>query len=326
MAMPDPRKIVIDLDPCIGSAVAAIVAMLDPKLDVVAITTTRGAASWEAAERFATALIAAIDPPKWPRVGFADRSRDWVERPDCVPVRDFELLNGEFGLGDSRPEAASPHHRKESSRLIIDSVCTDKDEVTVVTLGTLENVAACQVDPEFIEHVAGLVCLVGSVAVGGDATAAAEQNAFLNPDAARTVLRMPVTRLIVPLDVSQQPQFTLKQLEKFDARTGQAWSFVADLLKSAFRGQRRRFGEEGVRIHELAAIAAISEPKLFEMRRWHVDVELQGEITRGATVFDRRRRMDTSESWEFGTPVHVATEVDAQGVIDYAMRVLGDAG
>jgi inosine-uridine nucleoside N-ribohydrolase len=73
---------------------------------------------------------------------------------------------------------------------------------------------------------------------------------------------------------------------------------------------------EGVELRELVALAAVAQPGLFRLQSMPIDVETEGQLTRGATVCDRRRRTGQRAR------VQVATEFDVQGVIDYMTRLL----
>src|SRR5229473_8661662 len=61
------RKMIIDLDPGIGDAVAALLAMLDPQIDLLALTATAGRVSGKLATRNLHGIVGLVDPPKWPR-------------------------------------------------------------------------------------------------------------------------------------------------------------------------------------------------------------------------------------------------------------------
>lgn len=320
------RQVIIDLDPGIGSALAATVAMLDPALDVLALTSTRGCASPEAVDRFVAGLLAAVDPPKWPRIGYAESVAEWVERPACPLTSDFELLNGKYGLGELHPQENTLHKRRDSARVITELVKAAPHDITVVTFGSLENVAA-SFDrlAEFGELVGGLVCLGGSVAVGGDATAAAELNVFLNPEAARRVITQSIIPQWLTLDVTRSVSISLEQAQKMITGVSPAAEVLRDLLKFAFRAQRQRHGVEGIALQEVFAVAAVAHPELFEYQRLPCDVELTGEVTRGCTVFDRRNRGLVDPEQRAGGQVQVAVKVDVQGVHDYVCRVLANA-
>ena len=67
-----PQKLIIDADPGIGDALAIAIALADPELDVIALTAVGGAVSAVQAGRNLHALLEAIDPPKWPRIGQAE--------------------------------------------------------------------------------------------------------------------------------------------------------------------------------------------------------------------------------------------------------------
>jgi purine nucleosidase len=64
---------------------------------------------------------------------------------------------------------------------------------------------------------------------------------------------------------------------------------------------------------------AAAHPELFETREMGGDVETQGELTLGATVFDRRQ----AQKWR--SNAEVAVSMDANGVRDYILRTLAEA-
>jgi inosine-uridine nucleoside N-ribohydrolase len=79
----------------------------------------------------------------------------------------------------------------------------------------------------------------------------------------------------------------------------------------AFRASHQHLGLEGIRLSEVVALAAISQPRFFTRESMTVDVETRGELTRGMTVFDRRG----IQQWQ--TNIDVLVDVDTQGVLDY---------
>jgi inosine-uridine nucleoside N-ribohydrolase len=91
---------------------------------------------------------------------------------------------------------------------------------------------------------------------------------------------------------------------------------ISGMIPHAMRESRQRFGQEGVVLPELVALAAVTQSRLFEREAMLVDVELAGELTRGCTVFDRRNIM----RWQAN--IDVLTAVDPQGVYDYLTRLL----
>lgn len=310
------RKLIIDVDPGIGDAIAAVVAMLDPELDVLALTATPGCVSGEQATTNLQAIVEQLDASKWPRVGAASPS-SVLEVDDVPALRNLRALNGPTGLGDWQFQVAELHHRKESSKLLIDLVRTYPYQVTLLTLGPLFNVsAACERDPEFLGLLEGLYCLGGAVSDGGDVTAAAEFNVFLNPEAARNVLRGPERKMLIPLDVTNKVTLTFEHFNRLQESSSRGARFLQRLLPYAFRAHHQYLGMEGILLREVVALAAVAQPQLFKSRRMSLDIETSGDLTRGMTVFDRRPFLA-------GDPnIEVATDVEAQGVLDYLLKVL----
>lgn len=308
------RKLMIDLDPGIGDAAAAVLAMLDPEIDLLALTATAGSVTGKVATRNLHGIVAQVDPAKWPRIGTAELAPA-ARRPHLS--RELEELNGPTGLGDLEIFAPELHHRHESSKLMIDIVRDNPYQVTLLTLGPLTNVAAaCERQPDFLSQLAGLVCLGGSVISPGDATAVAETNVYLDPEAARTVLGSPEVKTLVPLDATNAAMITFENFNRISVGESRGALFLKQLLPFYFRAHHQFLGIEGMRLREVVALAHVARPALFRIQPLEVDVELKGELTRGMTVFDRSAQSSGK------TNASVLVEVDAQGVVDYMTALL----
>lgn len=309
-----PKKLIIDVDPGIGDAIAIIAALLDPELDVLALTATSGCVSGSTATRNLQTIVEQLDIPKWPRIGSA-ASAEPQSDSDLAPrsaLRLLEKLNGPTGLGDHAAEVAELHHRRESSKLLADLVREEPNAITLLTLGPLQNiVAACERSQDFLNQLSSCVCLGGSLAVGGDVTAAAEANILLAPEAARSVIRSNATKLFIPLDVSNKVLLTMEEVQRLGSGKSRASQFLHRLFHYSLRAHHAHLGMESLQVREVVALAAVARPQLFRTELVHLDVELRGDLTRGMTVYDRRL-------YEAAAPnTSVAVDVDAAGVIDY---------
>ena len=314
------QKILIDADPGIGDAVAIALALVDPDVDVVGVTACCGVVSEASATHNLQAIVDAIDPPKRPRIGHATAELDldlWISR-DCVDMR---LLNGTGGLGDSPFPTSDLHHRHEAAKLMVELARNHPYELTIVTLGPLTNVAmAIDRAPDFLDLIKGIVCQCGSIAVGGDITAAAEFNVFAHPEAARTVLGASCTPTIVPLDVCVQPVLTFEQFTRLEqSASNSIVQFFNSILPFGFRAHHEHLGLEGFPLREVSALASVTNPRLFSSTEMAVNIEIMGDYTRGATVFERRSTRRSRAH------IDVVTEVDSQGVIDYLSQVVRTA-
>ena len=315
---PLANKLIIDADPGIGDALAIALALMDPDLDLVAVTATAGCGCGQDATRNVQVILDWLDPPRLPRLGSSHAEQTRVHAGLGTESIDPAVLNGSTGLGNCELRVAELHHQHESAKLIIDIVRTHPHEVTLLTLGPLTNVElAFERAPELPGLLKELVCLGGAVESGGDMTASAEFNIFADPQAARNVLRSRATKLLVPLDTSSRVVLTFDQ---FDRLVGGCSSRLVGLLQGllpfAFRAHHEHLGQEGIRLHELVALCAITRPNLFESRAMVIDVETRGELTRGMTVFDRRG----IRQWQ--TNIDVLHDLDMQGVLDYFSRIV----
>ena len=302
------RKVIIDCDPGIDDAVALCLAFFDPSLDVLATTACGGNVSPAQATRNAQVVLEQLDPPRFPRLGAANEH--------SCPAADARHIHGDDGLGDTGFEVSQLHHPHPSEKLICDIIRAAPDEVTIVALGPLTNIAsAFGRDPELPMQVDRIIMLGGTLTGPGNITAAAEFNIYSDPSAARMVFRSRTTKTLIPLDVSRQIILTLDMLDQLPGESTNTGAFLHRILPPMFRAYRQ-LGQERVHLHDAVAILATIYPELFEMVEMAGDVETNGELTTGATIFDRR----PCPTWR--SNMEVATAVDAPAVTDRLLRGL----
>ncbi|MCE9545075.1 MAG: nucleoside hydrolase [Planctomycetia bacterium] len=308
------RKVILDVDPGVDDALAVCMALFDPRLEVVAVTAVAGNVSAEQATRNVQTIIEQIDPPRLPRIGCA-------REPDNGRSADGRHIFGADGMGNADFEVAELHHIHPAEKVICDEVRAAPDSVTILALGPLTNIArALDRDPELASIIGRIVIRGGAVKVGGNVTAAAEFNMFCDPESAHRVFRSPMTKTLVPLDVTNPIIMTYAQLDELPPDTTPAGRLLRRMLPHCFRSHRAEFGLEGMRIHEPVALAALLHPELFQAESMFGDVETRGELTMGATVLDRR----TGRKRERPN-MEVLTEVDVVGVMDCILRGLRGA-
>lgn len=307
-----PRKIILDMDPGVDDAVALCLALADPELEVVAVTATGGNVGPEQATRNVQAIVERVDPPRWPRIGAAD---------PLQPLRtDARDLHGPKGLGGVDVAVAEKANRHLSVKVIADEARNAPGEITLICTGPMTNAAAVLTrEPDVAEALRRVIVLGGSVAAGGNVTAAAEFNVYCDPGSAREVYRSGATTLVVPLDVSRELVVGFDLLELVRSRPTRTAALLSEILPGFYRAYRERLGMEGVCLHDVAAVLAASQPSLFTTELMYGDVETTGELTFGATVFDRRSRPDRQPNLE------VATNVDADAARDALLTGLGRA-
>ncbi len=307
------RKVILDVDPGIDGAVALAMALFDPRLDVVAVTAVGGNVSASQATRNVQAIIEQLDPPRWPRIGAASE-------PERAPITDRRDLHGPDGLGGANFVTAELHHRHSSEKVLTDELRSSPDQVTILTLGPLTNIAAVlRRDPGLAGQIGHLMMSGGAVRVSGDVTPTAEFGIFCDPMSARMAFRSRATKTLVPLDVTQQVAFTYGHLDQFPDESSRVGRLLRKVLPFAFRAHHQRLGLEHIFLPDAVTVAALQHPELFQVQSLGGDVETTGELTAGSTVFDRR----VSPEWRGN--MEVALEIDPMAIMDVVLRSLAEA-
>lgn len=303
------RKVILDVDPGIEDAAALCIALGEPSLEVVAVTATAGVVTPDQATLNVQAIVEQLDPPRWPRLGTAS--------PEQLIRRDGPHLYGTNGLCGTHFDVARRHHQHLSVKVICDEVRTAPGEVTIVATGPLSNIAAAlQQQPDLASLVGHLIILGGTLGAPGNVTAAAEFNMYSDALAARTVFHSQITKTVIPLDITNRVTLNLDLLEKLpngDSATGE---LLRKLLPGAFRAYRQQLGMEGIHLHDTVAVVAAMRPELFTVERMYGDVETEGMLTYGATVFDRRHQPDSQPNMD------VAVDMDTKKVTECILRGL----
>ncbi len=307
-----PRKVILDMDPGVDDAMGLCLALADPSLDVVAVTASGGNVSPRQATLNVQTIIEQVDPPRWPRIGAAT--------PDQVLRTDARHLVGEDGFCGAHFNVAELHNRHTSVKVLADEIRASPGELTIIATGPLSNLASVlQAEPDLATEIGHLIILGGSVGGPGNITAAAEFNIYCDAESARQVFRSHVTKTIVPIDVSRRVMLELDVMDRLKKQSGRTAAFLAKILPGAFRLQRQWLGVEALYIHDVVAVVAAIRPELFTTEPMHGDVETCGELTLGATVFDRRRVSDNRPNME------VAIDLDVRGVKDFIAQTLAAA-
>jgi purine nucleosidase len=306
------RKIILDVDPGVDDAIALCLALGDPALDVVAVTATGGNVLPEQSTMNVQAIVEQLDPPRWPRLGTA--SRDQMLRADA------RHMFGANGLCGAHFAVARRHHEHSSVKVICDEVRSAPGEVTIIATGPLTNIAAAlRQQPDLASLVGHLIMIGGTLGVPGNVTAAAEFNIYCDAEAARAVFHSQVTKTLVPLDLTSRVTLSFDLLEKIPDGGSRRGELLRQILPGAFRAYRQHLGVEGLQLHDSVAIVAALAPELFTTEQMYGDVEIDGTLTYGATVFDRRRQPENRPNMD------VAVEMDTAAVTDCIVRRLTNA-
>ncbi len=302
------QKVVLIVDPGIDTAFAVALALFDPRLEVLALAPTAGNIQAQQATINVHTLVGQLDPPRWPRLGAA------------LPVRyeiDGTKLHGADGLGNAQFPEVSLHAPSPSDKLLVELVNKHPNDVTIVCLGPLTALQrALHREPTFPQRVHRVIALGGSWREPGNATAMAEFHFYCDPEAAREVLHSKLPITLIPLDVMRKLVFSPKDLLELPRPQSRVATFLRKIVPYGIRASSNLYGTEGFHMKDVMGVAALTLPGAFKSKSMHVDIETQGELTRGVSVIDARATPACKPNVEF------AVDVDAPAVRDYMFNVL----
>jgi inosine-uridine nucleoside N-ribohydrolase len=313
------KRVIIDTDPGVDDALAILLALRSPELRVEALTTVNGNVSLEQATKNAALLMGLLDPK--PRPILAQGAARPLKK---VPFR-AQFVHGSNGLGDldrfrtpdgsyRYPRPDLPPQIPDATEVILDLLKRYPDELTLIALGPLTNVAkALAADKRCMKMLRELIIMGGAIRVPGNVTPAAEFNIFVDPHAAYRVFKAGIPITLVPLDVTQKVLLEFGEMANLSREMEPPLGmFVSDTTAKAMEHLEQLKGIAGIYLHDPLAIGVSIRPSLVKVTPLHVQVVTCGGITEGMTLADLRPiRDDLKEQ----PNIHVALEVDAVGFL-----------
>ncbi|OOY20516.1 nucleoside hydrolase [Thioclava sp. DLFJ5-1] len=289
------RKIIIDTDPGQDDAVAILLALASPDLEVLGITCVAGNVPLPLTSKNARVVCELAGRTDVPVYAGCDRplARDLVTA---------EYVHGKTGLdGIELPEPQMPLQDQHAVDFLIETLRAHRaGSITLCPLGPLTNIAtALQRAPDIAEKIAEIVLMGGAYFEVGNTTPAAEFNIHVDPQAAEIVFKSGVPLVVMPLDVTHKALTTRARIEAFrnlGTRVGHAVASWTDFFE---RFDMAKYGSEGAPLHDPCVIAYLLKPDLFTGRHINVEIETTSELTMGMTVADWWRVTDRAPNAMF---------------------------
>jgi len=274
------KKVIIDTDPGTDDALALMLALTSPELDVRAITVVPGNVTLEMGVDNAMRMVSLANRCDTPIAAGA-------HGPLFQKLITAEMWHGKNGLGNIElPPSKCKLDARFGPDLIIQLVHAAPHEITLVPIGPLTNIAlAVKKDPSIVPLVKEVILMGGSI-TGGNVNAAAEANIYNDPEAAQIVFQAGWPLTMVGLEIGDKAVFTHKHLDGLGKTHGPINDFIYSVTKYIV-GLADKFGAPGSPMYDPTAVAAAIDPTLIKVQEMHVDVETRGEFTRGETVGNR---------------------------------------
>lgn len=312
----NPIPIILDTDGGVDDAMAIIMALNSPQLDLKAITVLAGNIDVVQACYNVLQVLNIVQPESPPIVARG------CERPLVRPPFNAAGIHGADGLGeldkfkDATGVARYPQLTVRSSGedaidVLLAAAQTYGKSLTIITLGPLTNIAtAIQRNAETMRMVGQIVSMGGAVTVPGNISAAAEFNFFVDPDAAQMVMESGIPIVLVGLDVAMKAplprQVVDDNLRRHPTRIAQ---FIADCTEIYMAFYRDNEGFYGCYVHDPLAIGIMIDRSLAKTELVHMVVETEGRFTTGMSLADQRDRRDEQSN---PPNVEVCLDVDTE--------------
>jgi len=274
------KKIILDTDPGSDDALAMMLALNSPELDVRAIIVVPGNVTASQGLENALRMVTLANRCDIPVAAGA-------QHPLFQKLITAEFWHGKNGLADVElPASKCKVDSRFGPDLIIQLVHAAPHEITLVPVGPLTNIAlAVEKDPSIVPLVKEVILMGGSIS-GGNVNAAAEANIYNDPEAAQIVFQAGWPLTMVGLDVGDKTLLSQKYLDQLGQTHGPVNDFIYSVAKFLIN-RSAQFGWLGTPMYDPLAVGVAIDATLVKSPEMHVDVETRGEFTRGETVANR---------------------------------------
>lgn len=281
MTATPPRRVLLDTDPGIDDALAILLALASPEVELAGLAVVHGNCPLPDAVANALAVLELGGAPHIPVAAGCDR-------PLLRPLHTALETHGSAGLGYATlPPAAAAPVAEHGVDLLIREIMAAPGAVDLVAVGPLTNVAlALRKEPRLAAAVRECVIMGGALRADGNTTPLGEFNVYADPHAAQIVLSSGMALTLMPWDVTSRVQLTQAHVERLLARGGPIPQFIAAATRFYIEFHQQEFGWAACSINDPAALALLWWPELARTRAVHVEVETASELTMGKTVGD----------------------------------------
>ncbi|MEG0623406.1 MAG: pyrimidine-specific ribonucleoside hydrolase RihA [Hafnia sp.] len=309
-----PLPIILDCDPGHDDAIALILALASPELELKAVTTSAGNQTPEKTLRNALRILTLLQRSDIPVAGGA-------VKPLMRELIIADNVHGESGLdGPELPEPNFAPQQCNAVELIAKTLRESAEPVTIVATGPLTNIALLLTSHAELRPKIARIVIMGGAAGLGNWTPAAEFNIYVDPEAAEIVFQSGLPIVMAGLDVTHRAQIMGEDIERFRQLGNPVSAVVADLLDFFMEYHKQeKWGFQGAPLHDPCTIAWLIKPSMFTcVERW-VGVETQGKYTQGMTVVDYYGLTNNAPN------TTVMMDIDRQAFVDLLVERVGIA-
>lgn len=297
--------ILLDCDPGHDDAIALLLALASPELELLGVTAVSGN---QTVEKTTANAIRVLDFLGLDDIPVAAGAAAPLVREQRVAAH----VHGETGLdGPDLPPPQREPVEQHAVDFLAEQIRAREGAVTLVATGPLTNVALLlALHPDARPE---RIVLMGGAIGEGNVTPAAEFNIWADPEAAARVFESRIGLAMVGIDVTHEALFTSAHQERLQGPVGE---LVRDLLRFYGEFHRTQYGWDGSPIHDAVAVAHVARPDLLETLHRGVRIDTGSELSRGRTHVDLWGRT----GWE--PNAQVAVDIRADDFLDLLVERL----
>ena len=308
-----PTPIILDCDPGHDDAIALLLAVASPELELVGVTTVSGNQTLDKTTANALRVLEFAGRSDIPV--FAGADRPFLRAQDVAAH-----VHGESGLdGPDLPPPSNEPGAQHAVDFIAEQIRARNGKLTLVPTGPLTNIGLlCALHPDVRPE---RVVLMGGSIGEGNRTPAAEFNIWADPEAAQRVFAAGFDTTMVGLDVTHRALIADSHTEQLRA-AGRVGRMVAELMDFYARFHKARYPDlDGSPMHDPVCVAHVVDPALLQVCDAQIEVDCSAGPSRGRTNVDWRGRE------HFGPPnAKVGVDIDGAAFAELVVERISSLG
>ena len=289
-------NIIIDTDPGVDDAMAILMILACPNIEVLAVTTVAGNSTIENVSKNAKYIL-----------DIAGRSDISIFVGESRPLEKKLItanVHGETGLGDiNLAKSEKVTSEISAAEKIAELIESNPEKITILALGPLTNIAKMLLTNKKLEtKIKQLVIMGGAIDIAGNKSRVAEFNFFVDPDAAKIVFESSIPKVLVPLDLCNQ--VIMQESELAQLGDGKIAKFLRSILTPYALNIAKYEGMKGAVMYDPLAAYYLINKSAFKSKMMNIVIETKGEYTAGMSVADKRLIPEDTANTEVAAAVN----------------------
>ena len=301
--------VIMDVDTGIDDAVALILALQSPQLDIKGVTVVAGNQVLDKTFYNTLSVVDYFGKKEIPVARGAERP---LVREQYVDP----ATHGESGLGTAvLPVPKLKPHPADAVTFLKETLENSAEKITLVPVGPLTNLAILFLSYPHVKEKIDKIVMMGGGAFEGNMNAVEEFNIFVDPEAAKVVFDSGVDIVMCGLDITMKSYTTWDDILRLKATDTKAGDFCAEAFGVYYNRYVNNSRLPGCAVHDAVAVTYLIHPELISGKNGRVKVDISGTHSYGATVCDFRPDRDKAKDNAF-----VCLDIDREKFVDLLVQ------